>query len=71
MVGMDHCVLIGVATGNEAPIVDINRQLNIRSDIDAGEEEEERERGKEDEGRRSTRIRIALPCLVRHSIQER
>ena len=71
--GMDHGVLRGVATGNEAPIVDRNRQRGI-SDIDVGEEKKKREkRGerkrKEGEGRRSTRIRIALPCLVRCSIQ--
>lgn len=63
-VGMDHGVLTGDATGNEAPIVDINKQLDI-SDIDVEvKKKRERER-EEDEGRRLTRIRIALPCLVR------
>lgn len=68
---MDHGVLRGVATGNEAPIVDRNRQRVI-SDIDVGEEKKRRRkerREREDEGRRSTRIRIVLPCLVRCSIQ--
>ena len=60
--GMDHGVLRGVATGNEAPIVDRNRQRVI-SDIDVGEEKkkrEKRERGKKMRG--EDRLVFVLYC---------
>ena len=49
-VGMDHGVLTGDATGNEAPIVDRNKQLDI-SDVDV-EAKKKRERERERERKR-------------------
>ena len=58
---MDHGVLTGDATGNEAPIVDRNKQLDI-SDIDV---EVKKKREREREERRGGKRAVGLCEIIR------